>query len=817
MNISARVTAGLILLSCCAALPVSVFAATISVSADGMGGCPLRSAIRAANTDAPSSPCPAGSGTDTLVLQQLNGVRYFTYGSGSDAGSDEDLNVTGDLDVTSSIIVQGVSATQSVIVGPELDRAFDVLSTGALTLNDVTVIGGSVAAANSNDGGVVRKGANATLTINRSALRGGVADQGGAIHASGAGVLTLDKVTVFSNQAGFGGGISLQQSAGAEAILNNLTLSGNTATFSGGGIYASSGFRLRNTTVARNRAGAGGGGVHYAGSSTTAVNFANSLLIDNVNVNGNPLDLYCSSNATLGARAFTLFGAVVNCMFASFSGIPTSTDARISPLFDFGSGLPTHALLAGSAATNAGNPSTSIPLTACLANDARGVSRSAPCDLGAYEHGFDVTVNSFSDLPDLNPGDGLCQSLGNVCTLRAVTMESSASGGRWFVNLPAGTYPLNRAITQVFDNDGGDLDVKQNTTNDVPLQMTLFGAGDVDDTQIVGGGFDRILEVRGGNFQGGQFVHFPLSFALLNATVSGGDLTDDSFNADPNPSLGGGGIKVTGAKTLFYNVIVQDNHVDVFPPTTYAAGGGAFFETGANSGNDPPFATSAHLERFAVVDNSSLQYAGGIWAQGASPFETSDGITLVNGIVADNQGGDGGGAVISQGVAASFLSVVNNTCGPLAPPGFARYAGGLTVFGYQNNSVRNVLISGNQAGTEGSDCEVISGIGSSLVSLGYNLIGTAGAGCAISGDTSSNLLNVNPLLGARTASAGMPVYVPAVTGPAANVIPLSLCSNGGGFGVHADVRGVQRPGSGSSFCDIGAVESELPLFANSFE
>lgn len=817
MSVSTRLFRRWMLLWIIAATTTPTIAATISVASDGVSGCSLRQAIRAANTDAPVSPCPAGSGTDTLVLQHQNGVRYFTYGSGSDEGSDEDLNVTGDLDITSSIIVQGFSPTQTVIVGPRLDRAFDVLGSGALTLNDVTVVGGSVAAASANDGGVVRKGANAALTINRSVLRGGTADQGGAIHATGSGALTLDKVTIFGNQAGFGGGLSLQQSTGVEATLNNLTISGNTALTSGGGIYASSGFRLRNATVARNRAGAGGGGIHFAGASNSGVNFANSLLTDNVNANGAQLDLYCSSVSTLGARTYTLLGAVVNCMFASFSGIPASTDARLSPLFDFGSGLPTHALMGGSAALDAGNPSNAIPLSACLSTDARGASRVGPCDLGAYEARFDIAVNSFSDLPDLNPGDGLCQALGNVCTLRAVTMEASASGGRWFVNLPSGTYLLSRAFNQALDTDGGDIDVKQNTTNDLPLQITLFGAGDAGDTHIVGGGFDRVLEVRGGNFQGGQFVHFPLSFALLNATVSGGDLTDDPFDANPNPTLGGGGIKVTGGKTLFYNVIIEDNHVDVFPENTYAAGGGVFIESGATSGSDPVFATSAHLERFALVDNSSLQYAGGIWAQGVSPFDIGDGVALVNGIVADNQGGDGGGAIILQGVAASFLSVVNNTSGPLSPPGSARYAGGLTVQGYQNNRVRNVLIAGNQAGTENSDCEVSSDLGSSLVSLGYNLIGSSGDGCAISGDTSTNLLDVDPLIGARTFSAGMPVYVPAVTGPAAGAIPRSACADGGSFGVHTDVRGVPRPGSGELACDIGAVENELPLFASGFE
>ncbi len=830
MNIFVRKAAGWILLGWGAALPAPAFAATINVVPDGVAGCPLRKAIQAANTDDAVSPCPTGAGTDTLVLLQYDGNPNFSLSS--NAGSDEDANATGDLDVSSAIIIQGANPWQTVIVGPQFDRAIDVRPSGSLTLNDVTVIGGSIVGSTANDGGVVRKTANATLTINRSVLRGGNADLGGAVYAQGAGVLTLEKVSIFDNQAGFGGGIALQQTSGVESILNNVTISANNANFSGGGVYASSWFRLRNATVARNRS-AGAGGIHYAGVvNTTGVNLANSLLIDNINGNGDASDIYCAGttgNNQLGARSYTLIGAVSNCTFASFSGIPDSSDARISPLFDFGSGLPTHALLSGSAALGAGNPSNSNPLTACLGSDARGISRSPPCDLGAYEERFDVTVNSFSDFPDLNPGDGVCQAQGNVCTLRAVAMEGSASRGRWFVKLPVGTYSVSRAFNSGNDEDGGDLDVKLILNDPTPFHMTLFGMGDADDVQIVGGGSDRVLEVRARRYSGPpqfDFVHFPLAFALLNATVSGGELNIDPFQDDPNAQLEGGGIKVTGGKSLFYNVIVKDNYVESLPATEDSRGGGMHIDVRTSPNNQVTefFATSAHLERFAVVDNATgdeggghSKFAGGIYAAGEPPFGVglSDSITMTNGVVAGNHSRAGGGVMTFGAVAASFLSVVNNTAGPLQPPGFTQYAGGLTLGG-QNNSLRNVLISGNLAGSVSSDCETYES-GSSLVSLGYNLIATAGVSCVISGDTSTNLLNVNPQLGARTLSAGMPIYLPSATGPATNAIPLSLCSNGGGFGVHSDVRGVQRPGNGNAHCDIGAVETELPLFANGFE
>jgi len=797
-----------------AALPVQ--AATINVGPDDLvHPCRLRSAIQAANTDTAYNGCAAGSGTDTLVLLQYSDLQYFSISSA--AGSDEDANATGDLDISSAIIIQGANPAQSVIVGPALDRTFDVRPSGSLVLNDLTVIGGSVAGAAANDGGVARKSGDGVLTVRRSVLRSGTADLGGAIYAQGAGLLTLDKVSIFDNQAGYGGGIAVQQTAGVEAVLNNVTLSGNTASFGGGGLYASSGIRLRNSTVARNRSSGGGGGIHYAGASTTGINIANSLLVDNVNANGGPLDLYCLQNAQLGSRTHSAIGHLLNCSFASSSGTPPGSDARLTPLFDFGAGLPVHALLPGSVALGAGNPSSANPLTACLSSDTRGIGRPVSCDLGAYEEHFDVTVNSFSDLPDLNPGDGICQATGNVCTLRAVAMEGSASRGLWFVKLPVGTYTLNRPISQANDGDGGDLDIRLNSHE--PFQMSLFGMGDADDVRIVGAGFDRVLEVRGGNVVGPthEFIHYPLAFSLLNATVSGGVLSDDPYEFDPNGPLAGGGIKVIAGRTLFYNVVVQDNHVDVLPSTTYAAAGGMYIDVRRSAPPSRPYLSSARMERFAIVDNSTAQYAGGLYVSATGPFDVSDGVTLINGTVAGNVGGSGGGAVMGGAISAAFLSIVDNAAGPLGPPGSARYGGGLTFGGYQNNGFRNVLIAGNTAGSEDSNCEVISDIGSSLVSLGHNLIASNDSGCVISGDTSSNLIGVNPLVGARVLAAGMPVHPLAAGSPAIAAVPVAVCADAAGFGVAGDARGVPRPGNGDGACDIGAVESELPMFVDGFE
>ena len=107
-------------------------AATITVTstADSLatdGNCTLREAVQAANTDTAIDACAAGAGADTIV------VPAGTY-TLAIAGTDEDANATGDLDITSAITVSGAAAATTLIDGAGLDRVFHVLSTGTATI-----------------------------------------------------------------------------------------------------------------------------------------------------------------------------------------------------------------------------------------------------------------------------------------------------------------------------------------------------------------------------------------------------------------------------------------------------------------------------------------------------------------------------------------------------------------------------------------------------------------------------------------------------------------------------------------------------------
>lgn len=209
-------------------------AATIMVTTGGDVGtaftCTLRQAINAANTNAVVGTCTAGAaGGDTLVLSGL--ASPITL-------------LTGQITVSESLVLQGPGATLLTISGNNAGRIFDVVDSvnddnfQTLTINGLTLRDGQVSG---EHGGCIRAenpdtflvltnsvvtGCSATATTTPSVAGG----NGGAIFASGD---SDDKYNLPS------------------VLLQNSTVSGNSATFLGGGVggYA---VRLEESVISGN-------------------------------------------------------------------------------------------------------------------------------------------------------------------------------------------------------------------------------------------------------------------------------------------------------------------------------------------------------------------------------------------------------------------------------------------------------------------------------------------------------------------------------------------------------------------------------------
>lgn len=120
--------------------------------------------------------------------------------------------------------------------------------------DELTITGNGATIEQTCDGERVLE-SDGDLVIDATTITGGEAPGGlgGGIESDVAGV-TLVRSTVTGNTAGTGAGI-----AAIRVVLQASTISGNTATGAGGGVWADQTVELTNSTVTGNTAGTGGG------------------------------------------------------------------------------------------------------------------------------------------------------------------------------------------------------------------------------------------------------------------------------------------------------------------------------------------------------------------------------------------------------------------------------------------------------------------------------------------------------------------------------------------------------------------------------
>ena len=258
---------------------------SLTACADGTpDDCSLRGAISAAN----SSP-----GADTVVLP--SGTYTLTL-----AGTGEDANATGDLDVTDDLTLQGAGAATTIIqacavAAPAttcqgLDRVLDV-DPGAkgiiVALDGVTIRNGFAPSNASDDGGggVRNRG---VLTVTDAIVTANAVDpvssgSGGGISHRG-GTLTLERSHVDGNQSGtVAGGIFVGSGIGlgippATLVVTDSTVNDNMAGGAGGGIYTGASnvvgkplITVARSTIAGNVAGTQDGGGIRMGRGTLTI------------------------------------------------------------------------------------------------------------------------------------------------------------------------------------------------------------------------------------------------------------------------------------------------------------------------------------------------------------------------------------------------------------------------------------------------------------------------------------------------------------------------------------------------------------------
>jgi parallel beta-helix repeat protein len=398
----------------------------------GGAGISLREAVIAANNT-------AGDDIIQLVAGSTYPLNVFTT-TGEDAAAQGDLDILNNGSITIQLVSAGANA---VIDGNATDQVLHILTGASLTLNNITVQNGRsltsgagllnagtctlnnstvtgniipAIAVSAYGAGIFNDGTSgAVCTINNSILsdNDNFDSFGGAMVNFNGGTINLNNSTVSGNHglnsggaicnfnsifnvnnstfsgnetgagAGFGGAID-NYGAASVTTIKNSTISGNTASGSGGGIYTNinSTMTMTNCTVTNNTATGGSGGGIFINGGTT-VNLGNSIVSANIGTNPN-------ISGTVASQGNNMINNVTGTAGTVGSDITGGgVTVNLGALANNGGNTQTHAVLAGSSAIDGG--SNALATAASLTTDQRGGAFnrtiSGTVDIGSFEFG----------------------------------------------------------------------------------------------------------------------------------------------------------------------------------------------------------------------------------------------------------------------------------------------------------------------------------------------------------------------------------------------------------------------------------------------
>jgi CSLREA domain-containing protein len=284
------------------------------------------------------------------------------------------LTTGNQLFVTEDVTIVGAGARTTTIEQAGQQRVIEIGSS-TTTMSGVTITGGETGFDDSNDpnagvGGGVWVAGDGTLDLVDVSVSGNSAStSGGGIDSDGAVDIFASTIANNSvsddNDLEIGGGID---DFGTSLTIVDSTIAGNSAGRNGGGLFAASPTTLVNDTIANNSSGNGGGGIYNDGDSD--VKIANTILDGNTGGD---------CNAALDSEGNNI-SADTSCGLTA-AGDLESTDAELGDLQDNGGQTDTLAIAAGTPAVDAANG------IYCPTTDQRGISRpqGPACDIGAFE------------------------------------------------------------------------------------------------------------------------------------------------------------------------------------------------------------------------------------------------------------------------------------------------------------------------------------------------------------------------------------------------------------------------------------------------
>jgi len=328
------------------------------------------------------------------------------------------------------LVINGRGANVLKIDGGTGYNRIFYTNSASVNITGVTLSGGFPINGNAETfGGAIYANAG-SLTLDRVHVTGNSGDFGGGIYFGGGVNHQILNSTLSANSSSSGGGFN---NSGANLSVFNSTISGNTASVTGGGFYNNYGNTiLLNVTITDNTVTTGtstGGGIsHFYGT----LNIGNTIIAGNRTalVNGHEIDF---RNGTIISLGNNLVGDSPGN--SANTGLPITyqasdirdTPPMLSALGMYGGTTPTHALLTGSPAINAGN-NANVPAT----TDQRGFARivDGTVDIGAFE-------SELGCLSSINPISQQISAAGGTTSVSVTTPSgcqwTAVSNANWII------------------------------------------------------------------------------------------------------------------------------------------------------------------------------------------------------------------------------------------------------------------------------------------------------------------------------------------------------------------------------------------------
>lgn len=719
------------------------------------------------------------------------------------------LLTQGQLEIGESVAIQGNGAANTIIDAQQQSRVFSILSSGGdVTFDGLTVTNGKVTG---GEGGGIWSQSTGALTVTSSKISGNAALQGGGIRSAGSvavtsstisgnsallngggiftnGSVTMIGSTISHNAAGAGGG-GIRASGSVTAT--NSTISGNSAEFDGGGIYTNTAVTLFGSTVSGNSALNGNGGGIITTSSAT---ICNSIVAGNSDTDdGGTPDLRVNGPLVVQASLIGdnnrtgLTPAATPDTNGNLIGTHAAPlDPKLAPLADNGGPTPTHALLPGSPAIDAGNnnlandpglngipgDSDDVPLMTDQRGpgfprliNARRDQAAAQVDMGAFEYNsLLVTTKDDENDATYNPADLSLReaiAISNSTPVESITFADSLNGQT--ITLSLGELLVSKSVS--ITGPGADKLAISGGNGATQSRVFTFATGSGANTYALSG-----VTVKDGNGLGGT--------------------TGNGF---------GGAIRFVGADDRL------SIRASVIRDSAATSGGGLYVDLG-----------TADLTNVTVSGNSAT-FGGGLEFLEANA-------TLTNVTVSGNHASDRGGGILSfasRANATSRLRLINSTVANNSSPTAAGIRNST-----QNTALSAILTMGNSivANNTGGGAQIsLTGTGSTLTSLGHNITSDASGNLTGPGDLQNTDPRLAPLgdfggalpVHALCTGFNAPLAGCAGASPALNAGDNALAKSSGANGVFGDSDDTAfvTDGRGTPFSrvvnatvDIGAFE-----------